>query len=188
MSKVFFLIFATALMLLLPVSIFAATTGTGVDPQSAIGSVTPPGNVDRSSNAVNNYVSTGFNLILFLGLIATLGYLVYGGIKWIMAGGDAKQLQGARDTLMHAVLGLILLSTGFAITAIFKTFITATPIVRVGPNVPDHTLFVGQYCGGNSALCVSNTCGNVIDPNGSGPQDQLYDVCCSGSDPVYRCI
>lgn len=40
---------------------------------------------------------------------------IFGGIKFILSGGDPKQAEGARNTLTWAVAGLILILLSFAI-------------------------------------------------------------------------
>jgi len=41
--------------------------------------------------------------------ILLLAYLLFGSIKWLMASGDAKSVQSAKDTIMNAIVGIILL-------------------------------------------------------------------------------
>jgi hypothetical protein len=102
--------------LITPLAIYAQA----LDPIGTIG--TPPG-IDNSPDAVNNYVGTIMNTAFFIGLIATLLYMLYGGIRWIMSGGDQKALTAARETIVQAIIGLILLSTAYAIATVLNIFI-----------------------------------------------------------------
>lgn len=47
-------------------------------------------------------------LLAFAGVTA-LFFIIYGGIKFILSGGDAKQVEGARKTLTYAIIGLLLI-------------------------------------------------------------------------------
>jgi len=49
-----------------------------------------------------------------LGAIAII-MLVVGGIKYTTSGGEAKAVEGARDTILYAVIGIVVAVGGFAI-------------------------------------------------------------------------
>lgn len=54
-------------------------------------------------------------------LIAFFLYLIIGAIKWIISGGDKGQLESARNQITHALLGLVILLSLFAIARIIET-------------------------------------------------------------------
>lgn len=56
-----------------------------------------------------------FSAGLGIGMIAFLGYFVYGAYSWMMAGGDSSKIQAAREALIQAVIGMVLLASVFAI-------------------------------------------------------------------------
>lgn len=49
--------------------------------------------------------------------------LIQGGIAWIGAGGDSGKLEKARNTIVQAVIGMIVLSATFAIWLLVKQFL-----------------------------------------------------------------
>lgn len=53
-------------------------------------------------------------LVLLVGTIAVI-FIIIGGIRFIVSGGDAKKLEGARKTVVFAVLGLIIVFLSFFI-------------------------------------------------------------------------
>ncbi len=56
------------------------------------------------------------NVILgFLGIIL-LFYVLYAGFKWMTAGGNPKQVDEARDMIKNAVIGMVIIVAGFAIS------------------------------------------------------------------------
>jgi len=52
--------------------------------------------------------------LLFTGVVA-LFLIIYSGIKFILSGGDQKQVEGARKTLTFAIIGVVLVLSSFAI-------------------------------------------------------------------------
>ncbi len=57
------------------------------------------------------YVVLGFVGILLLGL------LIYAGFLWMSAGGDAAKLEKAKSYIKNAIIGLIIITSSFAITS-----------------------------------------------------------------------
>jgi hypothetical protein len=56
----------------------------------------------------SNFVPSLINLLFILALIIAVAYLIWGGIKWIMSGGDKGGLQTAREHVIAAILGLVI--------------------------------------------------------------------------------
>lgn len=54
------------------------------------------------------YVGTLVSLVLAIAVIVALFFLVWGGIKWITSGGDKTGVEGARNTIIAAIVGLII--------------------------------------------------------------------------------
>lgn len=65
------------------------------------------------------------SVIGFMTIAAGIWFLLHfliGGFNWITAGGDKTRLQGARDRLTNAFIGLIVVVAGWAILALAGTF------------------------------------------------------------------
>ncbi len=62
--------------------------------------------------------------LLFAGAVA-LFIIVWAGIRFIISGGDAKQVQGARSMITYAIIGLVVVLSSFAIVN-FIGFLTKT--------------------------------------------------------------
>jgi len=60
---------------------------------------------------VQNVIYAAF---LFAGIVAVI-LIIYSGIKFILSGGDPKQVEGARKTLTYAIIGFIVILLSFAI-------------------------------------------------------------------------
>lgn len=65
---------------------------------------------------------------LFAGTVAVV-LIIWGGIKYIRSGGDAKQTQGARQTITYAIIGLILILSSILIVN-FISYVTGVNCIR----------------------------------------------------------
>lgn len=55
------------------------------------------------------------NVVLYIvGVIAVI-MLIIGGIKYVVSGGDAKKVTDAKNTVLYAIIGLIIAFLAFAI-------------------------------------------------------------------------
>lgn len=81
------------------------------------------------------------NIVVFfivLAVIIALLYLLYGGIKWIMSKGEKTEVESARNHIMAAVIGLIVVFMAvFIVTIILAAFgvkFTELAIPTIGGN------------------------------------------------------
>ena len=63
----------------------------------------------------NALAKSGMSIILAVGIVSFMLYFLYGGVLWISSGGDQTKLQKARQTLINALLGLLILTSTWAI-------------------------------------------------------------------------
>ena len=64
------------------------------------------------------------NTVLYIvGVIAVI-MLIVGGIKYVVSGGDAKKVTDAKNTILYAIIGLVICVLAFAIV---NFVITALP-------------------------------------------------------------
>jgi hypothetical protein len=71
------------------------------------------GNGQRST--LSGSIRTVINVMLWIVGVASLIMLVFGGIRYATSAGNDKQVKGAKDTIMYAVIGLVVAIFGFAI-------------------------------------------------------------------------
>ncbi len=55
------------------------------------------------------------NLIFILAVVVALLYLIWGGFKWLVSGGDKTAVQGAREHIVAAIVGLIVIFLSYFI-------------------------------------------------------------------------
>lgn len=60
-------------------------------------------------------VATVITIAFVLAVVIALGFLVYGGIKWILSGGDKAAVESARNTIVAAVVGLVIVFLSYFI-------------------------------------------------------------------------
>jgi hypothetical protein len=63
----------------------------------------------------NSLIYNVVTILLVLAAIASLFFLIYGGIRWILSGGDKAKIGEARATLTAAIVGLIITFLSFFI-------------------------------------------------------------------------
>lgn len=70
-------------------------------------------------------------LLMFVGTFA-LFLFIFSGFKYMHAGGDPKKLEGARNTLIYGILGLLLVLFSFLIIQIISTVTNVPCIIKFG--------------------------------------------------------
>lgn len=60
-------------------------------------------------------IGTGVAFIFIVAGIIALAYLIYGGIRWITSGGDKNNVETARQTIIAAVIGLVVIFLSYVI-------------------------------------------------------------------------
>lgn len=71
-------------------------------------------------------------LLMAAGTVCFL-LLLYAGIRYILAGGDSKQLDTARKTITYAVIGLIIILCSYILLNILATITGVNCILVFGP-------------------------------------------------------
>lgn len=68
-------------------------------------------------------VSSIVSLFLIIATIASLLFLVIGGIGWVVSDGDKGKLETARNRILHAIVGLIIVASAWAVWLLVGNFI-----------------------------------------------------------------
>jgi len=103
-----------------------------------------------------------------------LGYLVWGGANWVLAGGDKSKVEAARSMITQAIVGFSIFASVFAIVGILFYFlgINGGPFRLLGLNQPQQYV-PGSSNGGN---------GGSGGSGGSGTGTDICQVGVSASD------
>lgn len=88
------------------------TTGTAMN-FNPLCFLTPAGGI------IGNIINILFIIVVLIALI----FLIYGAIKWITSGGDKTKVEGARNTIVAALVGLVLAFLAyFILQIVFQLF------------------------------------------------------------------
>jgi hypothetical protein len=66
---------------------------------------------DSASTLIQNIVNT----LLFLVGVVSVIMIIIGGIRYTLTAGDASQIKSAKDTVLYAVIGLVVSLLAYAI-------------------------------------------------------------------------
>lgn len=82
-----------------------------------IGCVNNPNNIPGSNadEQISNFISVIIRLIFIAGAIVFVFLIVLGAFSWMTSGGEKEALAKARSRIIHAIIGLAILSLAFVI-------------------------------------------------------------------------
>lgn len=69
-----------------------------------------------------NGVKLIIDLLIFFGILLCLGFVLFGGFKWLISQGDKKKLEDARHTIIFSLVGLMVIFLSFLIVNIVLAF------------------------------------------------------------------
>ena len=91
------------------------STATAAPVDSVKGGVRNIGGSDAGTTTLEDNVKNTINVILYITGIAAVIMIVIGGMRYVLSGGDSSATKGAKDTILYAVVGLIVAIIAFAI-------------------------------------------------------------------------
>lgn len=74
--------------------------------------------LSTDTNKLGDFMST---IITSITVVASLGFVIFftlAGLKWITAGGDKSKTQEAKDQMVHAVMGVVVVIVSYFIIGI----------------------------------------------------------------------
>lgn len=92
--------------------------------------INPPGGVPAGGETdVSRVIGLGIQLFLFIIVIITLIYLIWGGFDWMRSAGDPKLMQSAKSKIIWALIGFILAFSAIFLVNIILYFFNINPYV-----------------------------------------------------------
>ena len=123
-------------------SVFAQLLTPNPTPGVQIPLVPPAGSVEHVDvQSIPQFVIT---LLFVVGLIIAIGFLIYGGIRWILSRGDKTKLEEARGHIVAAIVGLVIIAASFLILNFVFTLLTGQPFDVKHLCIPNLT---DTFCG-----------------------------------------
>ena len=131
-----------------------------------------------SSRNITQIIGDVIGTALSLVSVLFFALMLYAGIKWMLARGDSGEAESALGTIIHAIIGLIVVLASYAITNfVFNTVGAPGGGGGEEKDVPDaeNAECVAQGTGydcRSSSLCETNTIKTNLCPGGAS------NVCC----------
>lgn len=98
---------------LIPSSVAFAAGVANVDPCQA---ANPPiGCRPGETTSFGAVIGSALQFIFIIAVLLALGFLVFGGIKWITSGGDKGGVEAARGMIIAAIIGLVIVVLAYFI-------------------------------------------------------------------------
>jgi hypothetical protein len=80
-----------------------------------------PGEFSKLGNiTITTIVAGAIRLVLIVASLIFFFMLVWGGIQWMMSGGDKNAAEQARSKITNALVGLVIVFSAWAIMALIK--------------------------------------------------------------------
>jgi len=77
---------------------------------------------DFNAETLGTVVRNGITILFIVAVLASLFFLIAGGIKWITSGGDKANLEQARNWIVAAAVGLIITFASYFILNLILEF------------------------------------------------------------------
>lgn len=94
------------------------------------------------------FVTNILSLIMIIAAIASLLYLFWGGLEWIISGGDKAGTDRAKSKITDAVIGLVIVFSAWAIFQLLQTFL--------GFQITEKLTSTSSSSGGTSSVSQCN--------------------------------
>ena len=117
---------AIAISLFNPLQAFAATCIPGVYTIVNGAACAQPAGTSGTLFGEGGVFTSIVNTALFvIGAVAVL-MLIYGGVRYTISGGDEKSITSAKNTILYAIIGIIISVLAYAIINFVLTSLTPT--------------------------------------------------------------
>jgi len=77
---------------------------------------------DQGYDSFQSLVTWGITMIMIGASLTCLVLLIMGGIQWITSGGDKAGIEGARNRIIYALIGLVIIFSSFLIVNVIADF------------------------------------------------------------------
>jgi hypothetical protein len=92
--------------------------------------VLPPGlgggtapSVGAGGETLGRIIGGVLGMIFIIAFILSFVYLMVGGVRWITSGSDKASLESARNTIVQALVGMVIVGAGWAVASLVGQFL-----------------------------------------------------------------
>lgn len=89
-----------AAMMIVPLISFAVVNPPGV--------AVPPG-TELNLAKIQDIITTIANYLIVVGIVVAVVMIIWGGIKYMVARGDPKKATEAKDSIIHGIIGAVII-------------------------------------------------------------------------------
>lgn len=82
----------------------------------------PNPDVSQGGNSLGLLISNLLGALFIAAFLLAFMLLITSGIQWITAGGDKQALEKARNGILNAIMGLVIVAAAFAIMTLIGQF------------------------------------------------------------------
>lgn len=102
--------------------------------------ISPPA---KGFGSISSFISNALVLVFAIAAFIVLIMLIIGAFEWITSGGDKENVAKARNRIINALIGLVILAIAFAMTRLLAAFtgldlgnlVVPSPDPTVRPNI-----------------------------------------------------
>jgi hypothetical protein len=94
---------------LVSTAVLAAPT----DLTQGVASAQPSGASSNLFGSTGIFTAVANTLVFIIGAVAVI-MLIIGGLRYVLSGGESSAVKGAKDTILYAVIGIIVAALAFA--------------------------------------------------------------------------
>lgn len=106
---------AAAAVTLFAGRVMAAEAGTANNPAQAGANTAKGSGMPAELVGADGVFTKITNTVLYAVGIISVIMLIYGGLRYVISGGDSKKVTDAKNTIMYAIIGLIISILAYAI-------------------------------------------------------------------------
>ena len=106
---------AAAAVTIMAGRVMAAEAGGSSNPAQAGADTAKGAGMPSELVGVNGVFTRITNTVLYAVGIISVIMLIYGGLRYVISGGDSKKVTDAKNTIMYAIIGLIISILAYAI-------------------------------------------------------------------------
>jgi hypothetical protein len=102
-----------------------ASPALAVDPKSEIKTGIDDGAGGNSGISLKAAIKVVVNVLMFIVGAVSVIMIIIGGLKYVVSNGDSNQIQSAKNTILYAVIGIVVALLAFAIVSfVVDAFVT----------------------------------------------------------------
>jgi hypothetical protein len=127
-------LFSPVIYLSLASSAFAAAGDTPLNACDTTGQFAALCNF--TSGSFGSIIGSLIQLIFVIAVVVALLWLIYGGFRWLVSGGDKTQVSSAREHIVAAIIGLVIIFLSYFILNLILGFFLGSGVSLSNLTIP----------------------------------------------------